>query len=511
MTPLVDLASERSSSGTPAPGVVAWYTEGFSDRLGDRLLLFDNAGPALELLRLNAELVTVEGFEAALRARVEELKHFRHPAFARVRAIKWLDDPQPQLALVSEHVPGERLSRVLRLARMRGLRPGPEAVVWLLRQLVPALAALQEHQGLSHGLLSPDRIIVTSGGELAIADYALGSAIERQRLTPFELWQRYGVAVLPGPGRSAFDPQGDVQQVARLALSMLAGRPLRTHGSPESVEELLEQAPEPLAGPGERPLRAWLAQALAIEAPPFRTAREAHLALESMLLRAHGAWPARLLPGTVESADESGSEPPPSSPSDTQPVTSGQPDVSPPFLASVRETVRPLETRRGTRPARLASVTPTAAGRWAEAVFSRSPIETKVRRLQFLSGGLAALALVEALLLVAVGRDRQVRAEFPATAVSTQLAARHEAEPTTKPPQAPPRSVVGWLTVKSDVEVRVYANGRLLGSGSATTFRLPAGEHKITLVNESAGVRTTQSVRIIPGQIVAITRLPSDR
>src|SRR5690606_19672053 len=96
-------ADSLTAAATSGQGVVAWYAQGFSDRLGDRLLLFDNTGaPPLELLRLAERLTTHDGFEPALRDQVERLKPLRHPAFARVRGVTVLSEPVPQLALVSE-------------------------------------------------------------------------------------------------------------------------------------------------------------------------------------------------------------------------------------------------------------------------------------------------------------------------------------------------------------------------------------------------------------------------
>ena len=57
---------------TPRP-LASWYTEGVSDGVGDRLLMFDNSGTtSLELLRFRAELVAVPGFEEALRDHLSE-------------------------------------------------------------------------------------------------------------------------------------------------------------------------------------------------------------------------------------------------------------------------------------------------------------------------------------------------------------------------------------------------------------------------------------------------------
>jgi len=69
---MITTAPTPADAGSPdipphagASGLVAWYAEGFADLLGDRLCLFDNAGPALELLRFKPHVSTLPGFEAA--------------------------------------------------------------------------------------------------------------------------------------------------------------------------------------------------------------------------------------------------------------------------------------------------------------------------------------------------------------------------------------------------------------------------------------------------------------
>src|SRR5215510_936069 len=73
--------------------VSSWYTQGLSDEIGDRLLMFDNTGgPSLELLRFRSQLVACPGFENALRERVELLAQFRHPSFTKARAVESLGE-----------------------------------------------------------------------------------------------------------------------------------------------------------------------------------------------------------------------------------------------------------------------------------------------------------------------------------------------------------------------------------------------------------------------------------
>src|SRR5262249_62315070 len=135
--------------------LATWYTQGHSDGLGDRLLMFDNtSAPSWEILRFKPELARDERFEAALRARVEQLGSFKHPAFPLVRPLKGLGH-EDGLAVVSTHAPGLPLSEAMKRPRSAAF------AVRLLRQLAPALAALQEHgDGMFHGMVDAQRIAV---------------------------------------------------------------------------------------------------------------------------------------------------------------------------------------------------------------------------------------------------------------------------------------------------------------------------------------------------------------
>lgn len=288
---------DTAAAASPT-GIVAWYAQGFADRLGDRLLLFDNTGaPPLELLRIAQRLTGDPGFEPALRERVEELKPFRHPAFARVRGVSVLAEPTPQLALVSEHIPGERLSHILREARAAGFRPDPGTALWLVRQLMPAISALHEMGAeIAHGTLSPDRIIVTPTGDLVVTEYVLAHALESLGAEPSHLWKELGVAVRPGARPRRIDQRGDIEQVALLALAVLLGRPLAPDEYPRRVRELLDEACDPLRWSLVPPLRLWLNRALRIDAKAFATARAALESLDELLPRVSGMWAPRLLP-----------------------------------------------------------------------------------------------------------------------------------------------------------------------------------------------------------------------
>ena len=182
-------SAHASHVSSPGSSLASWYTPGRSD-FGDRLLMFDNTDAiSLELLRFRRELVTT-GFENALRDRVEHLAHFRHTSFPLVRAAVHLDDQD--LTLVSAHTPGQRLSELPTWQLRKGLHPG--VVTWIVRDVTPALAALQSSGPfVAHGALTADRIVITSEGRLCIIEHALGAAIRRLRLTPAGLWREFGL------------------------------------------------------------------------------------------------------------------------------------------------------------------------------------------------------------------------------------------------------------------------------------------------------------------------------
>ena len=120
------------SAGDRDKPLATWYTQGHSDGLGDRLLMFDNtSAPSWEILRFNPAIARVPEFEEALRERVECLRSFHHPAFPVVRAIEELGR-EDGLAVASTYATGVRLSDALKKPRSAPF------TIRLIRQLAPA-------------------------------------------------------------------------------------------------------------------------------------------------------------------------------------------------------------------------------------------------------------------------------------------------------------------------------------------------------------------------------------
>ena len=122
---------------------------------------------------------------------------------------------------MSDHVEGTRLSEILRVAEERGLQLDINAALCLIRQLVPALALLHENaRDAAHGLVAPERLIVTPHGRLVIAEHVCGAAVEQMQYGRERLWHEFRVAMPPSAGIPRFDQRADVTGIGVVALSL---------------------------------------------------------------------------------------------------------------------------------------------------------------------------------------------------------------------------------------------------------------------------------------------------
>ncbi len=243
----------------------------FTDGLGERVQATDGAtGEPLQILRLRPALTAVPSFEFALRERTARLANFRHAYYSRVRRIDRAMSPTPSLSVVSEHVEGIRLSDMLAVARDRRLHLDINAALCLVRQLVPAVALLHENaRDVAHGLIAPERLIVTPHARLVIVEHVLGAAVEQLRWSRERLWREFRAAVPPSAGVPRLDHRADVIGIGVVALSLVLGRPIDEQEFPQQLPALLEGARErsPLGDqqPLSPALRAWLGHALPLD------------------------------------------------------------------------------------------------------------------------------------------------------------------------------------------------------------------------------------------------------
>ena len=262
----------------------------FTDGLGDRVVAADGAtGELLQILRLRPALTAVPSFEFALRERAARLANFRHAYYARVRRIDRVQLPNTGLSIVSDHVEGTRLSDILRVAHERGLQLDINAALCLIRQLVPAVALLHENaREVAHGLIAPERLVVTPHARLVIVEHVLAAAVEQLQFGRDRLWQEFRVAMPPSAGLPRFDHRADVMGMGLVALALVLGRPLDASEFPNHLATLVNEARERTALGEEQPisqqLRDWLSRALQLDTRrAFASAPEALTALEEVV------------------------------------------------------------------------------------------------------------------------------------------------------------------------------------------------------------------------------------
>jgi PEGA domain len=518
------------------PQLASWYTEGVSDGVGDRLLMFDNSGnTSLELLRFRPELVAVPGFEEALRERVAVLQAFTHPAFPQVRAVEHLEGGG--LALVSTFTAGKRLAEIFRSPRTRG-GVHPAFAAWLVRDLTTALADLQRQgDGIAHGALTPERIVMTPDGRVMIVEHVLGTALDRLERPPNRLWLDFGVlAPDDGHGTGRIDQRTDVIQLGWIVLAALVGRRMTSAEYPQRVEALFDEFVRS-AGPRSpalvAALRHWLERALQVKGEPFASAMDAADALFE--LRVHGgpqtiAFTARRQHALT--APEPSTLVPQEQPSTSEMAT----------MTAATDAIAELRMRH--RSGYLANVDARA---------------TRFGRLGWIVA--AALALVAAAEGVALGRLSAARAATPpatpapivldsmvpgdAVIVNGQqvgvtpmtltlspdvrsIAVQTRAPEATAPigmpavvpaaesapnPAAAANAVAlasarerrGGLRIVSPVEVQVLEGERVLGSTADGPIVTTAGRHELDFINSAVGYRSRQVVDIKAGQIVRMT------
>ena len=261
----------------------------FEDGFGERRLALGVNGDQFEVLTLRDELTASAVVEAALRDRANRLADFQSEHFGRVRGVERAGKAVPRVMVVSDHVPGVRLSKILAAAETHLLPVEMHAALCLLRQLVHAVAVLHDKApDVCHGAIGPERIIVTPNGRLVLVDYVLGSAIEQLRYSNKQYWQGLRVPLPKTFGMPHLDRRTDVTQVGATALALILGRPLADEEYPAQISgmtaDALALSPDGALEPLPLPFKVWLQRALQIDSKtPFSSAPEAWAELDRVL------------------------------------------------------------------------------------------------------------------------------------------------------------------------------------------------------------------------------------
>jgi hypothetical protein len=499
------IVDQLPPAGDSGNRLTTWYAPGHSDRLGDRLLMFDNTtAPSWELLRFNPALARDPRFATTLRHRLETLSTFHHPAFPVVRSIKEFGQDEG-LAVVSTYVSGLRLSDALKKPR------SVEFAVHLLRQLMPALAALHEHsEGVVHGAVTLDRIVLTSDGKLTIREHMLGSAIEALELSAAQLWSQFGILTpLSRLVCPPLDSRSDVAQLALVALSLMAGRRIAFDEYPHTVYEPLQRLVRPAS------LRHWLERALYLTEHGFRSAREASEALLE-------------LKPDAPRQDVRQAVPPPPAPAapkqEALPSIPAQVERGHPLASIGIAAVQP--SRRHSNAIRWVAVAGGAVA-LAEAVIigrlmyaGSSVVPTTVQPPRAIESAAPPQTAVAAEPAPVTPLALRVEQAMPGLKVLPAVAPGG-GEPTvrdTTPAESkseltapvPPRS--GGFRVTAPIELHVLDGERLLGSSQDGPIIAAAGRREFDFVNSVIGYRVRREVDVKPGQITAVSvTIPNGR
>jgi hypothetical protein len=515
-----DLFPDQSAEAGSDKRLTTWYAQGQTDGLGDRLLMFDNTNaPSWEILRFKPALARDAGFEAALRERIEALATFQHEAFPLVRPIKRLGHDDG-LAVVSTYSGGAPLSEALKKPR------SAEFALRLIRQLVPALAALQRLiPGMAHGAITIERINLAPDGRLMIREHMVGAALDHLEWPATRLWSEFGILVPRASGAVRIDERTDITQLGLVVLSLMAGRRIGPDEYPDKINELLDELTlknhwlNPSNPAKFQALRHWLERALQVSGQSFTSAHDAQLALADLRDPAEAPAPRsdalRPSPKQAVAKEESAqatwpagralAPPPPVPPSKPAKVAASAPSTEPPV---------PVVVVRG-RAARLWQGIPPALTRWASVALAVLAVVEGVYISRLLSTP-SAPAVVETPRAITpppplpasipeIQPIQQAPAVTPPpVVVSAGAASQSQKLPEIRALQPPGEAVgTGGLRVAAPIELHVLEGERVVGSTTDGPIIIAAGPHEFDFVNSAIGFRVRQTVDVKAGQITS--------
>lgn len=493
------------------------HTPGFTDALGTRQLVFDTAtSTSLEVLRFKPEFSESPDFEGALLARVEALSHVKHASLGTVQSVERVSDAE--LALISRHTPGRRVSELLPKAH------GPAFALELIRLVTPALATLQRSgEEVAHGALSAERIVVTRDGRLVVVEHVVGAAIEALRL-PRQRLIELGLIVPATPDPVQFTSRSDMAQLGFIALALLLGRKLDTADYPDRVPALLDEFSRTAGSPMlAAKLRSWLERAMQLSPRSFASAKDAQAAFGD-LPDDTDVQAAAVMTG-LDAFPQEATKPPVPAATTASPTPASSARVEP--EPAVIDRRGPVEDRRA----------PTGGRRWGVWVAAALGVvavaegvalfvmpnlrpateQIEVRPPQNLTASLQAPPLAAA---PAIG-DAAAATTTPTPTPSPTPAATQAAQvggaaagsalvagvtPAQTPAATPAPGAVGTfggMTVSAPIELQVFEDGKLIGSTTGP-IAIGAGARAVEFVNEPTGFRYRQTVNVRGGQMTTV-------
>jgi len=187
------------------------------------------------------------------------------PAVGRAIALEH-DEESGRLILISEHVPGVRLSELLQTAVQRSVVADLGAALFVMRRLLTLAESLKAATGLGHFSIAPERIVITPHGRVVIVEPALAAAADSVGIAP-----------------------NDIAGIAITGMSLMLGHLIENAEHIDPLSPVLQDAADVAAiRAGHRfsiDIRLWFDRAIVADPSlSFRDFRQARLALSRVEL-----------------------------------------------------------------------------------------------------------------------------------------------------------------------------------------------------------------------------------
>jgi hypothetical protein len=271
---------------------------------------------------------------------VNRLAGFHHPSVSHVHSVDRVN-AGATLTIISESAQGVRLSDLLAVAEKHHLALDISTALCVIRQCLPVIAAIYEHdREIAHGALAPERLVISPRAQLTVVDHAMGASIAQLRYSHQRYWKDLRVALPRSASLPSFDHRVDVLQAGVVALSLILGRGLHDDEYPTKVPELVGSAWANSAAGDLQPLpsglRSWLSRALQIDLrTAFTSVNDAAAEFEHTLSTiGYSAEPVHLERFVARCLEKAGSIAPASSPAPSmvRPEKPAEPVVAAPRL-----------------------------------------------------------------------------------------------------------------------------------------------------------------------------------